>query len=95
MINNFNFVGIGLQGAALANGLDSTVRPPDITQRSLIKVGINDYDSLFATGLGVIGDNLNQLRLQQQTRRAAAQAAAVQGPTATSKPKRTLATPGK
>ncbi len=28
LINNFNFVGVGLQGSALAGGLDSAVRPP-------------------------------------------------------------------
>jgi hypothetical protein len=59
LINNFNFVGIGLQGSALGQGLDPTLRPsvandpahtinPDST-------ALNDYDQLFATALGVIG----------------------------------------
>ena len=55
LVNNFNFVGVGLQGSALSGGLDSTVRPSDINTGPN-NVAINDYDSLFATGLGVIGD---------------------------------------
>lgn len=55
LINNFNFVGGGLQGNALADGLDSTVRPTDILADSA-NVATGYYDSLFATGLGVIGD---------------------------------------
>jgi hypothetical protein len=55
LINNFNFVGVGLQGAALSTGLDDTLRPADINQGPN-NVGINDYDSLFADSLGVIGD---------------------------------------
>jgi hypothetical protein len=55
LINNFNFVGVGLQGSALGQGLDSSVRPTDINQGPN-NVGINDYDSLFASALGVIGD---------------------------------------
>jgi hypothetical protein len=54
LINNFNFVGIGLQGNALSAGLDPTVRPADINNGPN-QVAINDYDQLFATGLGVIG----------------------------------------
>jgi hypothetical protein len=54
LINNFNFVGAGLQGTALANGLDSTVRPTDILTDSA-NVATGYYDNLFATGLGVIG----------------------------------------
>jgi hypothetical protein len=55
LINNFNFVGAGLQGAALSSGLNASLRPPDINQGPN-SVGINDYDNLFATSLGVIGD---------------------------------------
>jgi len=55
LTNNFNFPGIGLQGSALSSGLDSTVRPADINNGAQ-QVGINDYDSLFATSLGVIGE---------------------------------------
>lgn len=55
LITNFNFVGAGLQGAAFSAGLDATVRPDDINQGPN-SVGINDYDSLFTTALGVIGD---------------------------------------
>jgi Carboxypeptidase regulatory-like domain len=54
-ITNFNFPEIGLQGAALGGGLDPAVRPPDINNGPN-QVGINDYDQLFATGLGVIGE---------------------------------------
>jgi hypothetical protein len=57
LISNFNFPEIGLQGAALGGGLGTktTARPPDINQGPN-QVGINDYDSLFATALGVIGE---------------------------------------
>jgi hypothetical protein len=55
LTSNFNFPGVGLQGAALSGGLDPTVRPADINTGPN-SVGINDYDSLFATGLGVIGE---------------------------------------
>jgi Carboxypeptidase regulatory-like domain len=54
LINNFNFVGAGLQGSALAGGLDSTLRPADINQDTN-NVAVNDWDSLFATSLGPIG----------------------------------------
>jgi len=53
LTNNFNFVGVGQTGVSLANGFDSAVRPADILNSS---TATNDYDSLFATGLGVIGD---------------------------------------
>ncbi len=55
LINNFNFVGVGLQGSALSGGLDPSVRPADINNGPQ-QVAINDYDSLFASALGVIGD---------------------------------------
>jgi hypothetical protein len=54
LINNFNFVSAGLQGSALSGGLDHTVRPLDINVDT-DNVAINDYDSLFASALGVIG----------------------------------------
>jgi hypothetical protein len=54
LINNFNFVGIGLQGAALGSGLVASVRPDDINQ--IGSAAVNDYDSTFADELGVIGD---------------------------------------
>jgi hypothetical protein len=52
---NFNYVDLGLQGAYLSGGLDPTVRPADINNGPN-QVGINDYDSLFATALGVVGE---------------------------------------
>ena len=52
---NFNFPGIGLYGAALGAGLNSPLRPSDINTGPN-SVGINDYDSLFAAALGVVGD---------------------------------------
>ena len=54
LINNFNFVGIGLQGAALQNGLDPSVRPSDINNGPY-QVAAYDYDNMFATALGVVG----------------------------------------
>jgi hypothetical protein len=55
LVSDFNFVGAGLAGAGLSQGLDASVRPNDINQDAN-SVGINDYDNLFATALGVIGD---------------------------------------
>jgi hypothetical protein len=55
LVTDFNYPGIGLQGAALSGGLDSTVRPSDIYDGAS-HVAINDYDNLFASALGVIGD---------------------------------------
>jgi hypothetical protein len=55
LISNFNYPGIGLQGAGLSSGLDSSVRPNDIYDGP-DQVAINDYDQLFATGLGVLGE---------------------------------------
>ncbi len=54
LTDNFNFVGVGLQGAALGSGLDPSVRPSDINNGPN-QVAINDYDNSFATALGVIG----------------------------------------
>ena len=67
LVSDFNFPGIGLQGAALQGGLDDSVRPTagngymgtaaiNEGPNAPSNVPINDYDSLFATGLGVIGD---------------------------------------
>lgn len=52
--DDFNFVGVGLQGPALSNGLDPGDRPGDINQGPE-NVGINDYDNMFASALGVVG----------------------------------------
>lgn len=57
-VSNFNFVGAGLAGFALSGGLNSTVRPADIAQGGAINannVAVNDYDQLFTSALGVIG----------------------------------------
>jgi hypothetical protein len=53
LINDYNFVGVGEQGSAIGNGLSSNLRPSDINQVG--SAGVDDYDSLFTTGLGVIG----------------------------------------
>jgi hypothetical protein len=55
LVSNFNFPDIGLQGTYLGGGLDPTVRPADINNGPQ-QVGINDYDSLFADALGVVGE---------------------------------------
>ncbi len=58
-INNFNFVAAGLAGSALGGGLDSSVRPADIAQGGAINannVALTDYDNLFASALGVVGE---------------------------------------
>ncbi|HMG84228.1 MAG TPA: carboxypeptidase-like regulatory domain-containing protein [Terracidiphilus sp.] len=59
LVSNFNFVAAGLQGSALNGGLDPSVRPSDIAtggDNNANSVAINDYDTLFASALGVIGD---------------------------------------
>ncbi|MES2390564.1 MAG: TonB-dependent receptor [Acidobacteriota bacterium] len=55
LINNFNFVSLGDTGAALSGGLggaNPSVRPSDIYTGT---TATGDYDSLFASTLGVIG----------------------------------------
>jgi hypothetical protein len=54
LISDFNYVEGGLTGSALQGGLDPTVRPADINNGPN-QVGINDYDQLFSTALGVVG----------------------------------------
>jgi Carboxypeptidase regulatory-like domain len=59
LISNFNFVSAGLAGGALAGGLDPSVRPGDIASsgpENENNVAVNDYDQLFTTSLGVIGE---------------------------------------
>jgi hypothetical protein len=61
LVNDFNFVGIGATGNALGNGLDNndgepSVRPADIYTDPNHTAAVNDYDSIFASTLGVIGD---------------------------------------
>jgi len=53
-LGDFNFVAAGLQGVAISNGLDSSMRPTTINSSPTAQV--TDYDSLFATTLGLIGD---------------------------------------
>jgi hypothetical protein len=58
LVSNFNFVYGGLTGFALSGGLNPSLRPPDIAQggaNNANNVAVNDYDQLFATALGVIG----------------------------------------
>jgi hypothetical protein len=52
-INNFNTIGEGLQGNAFGAGLPSTSQPAGLNGAS---TAINDYNSAYATALGVIGD---------------------------------------
>ncbi len=59
LISNFNFVYAGLAGSELSGGLDPSVRPADIAQGgadNADNVAVNDYDKLFTSGLGVIGE---------------------------------------
>jgi hypothetical protein len=58
-ISNFNFVEAGLTGYGLSSGLNPSLRPPDIAQGGAANTGnvaVNDYDQLFPTALGVIGE---------------------------------------
>jgi Carboxypeptidase regulatory-like domain len=57
LINDFNGVSIGAAGPALGGGLGGaspSVRPSDIFSDSQ-GTALNDYDGIFATSLGVIG----------------------------------------
>jgi hypothetical protein len=53
-INDFNFVATGLAGATLGQGLNPSLRPSNIDNAS--NIALDDYDQLYATSLGVIGD---------------------------------------
>jgi hypothetical protein len=55
LVNDFNFVGAGLQGSALGGGLDPTLRPGNI-YTDATGTALNDYDNLFAASLGDIGE---------------------------------------
>ncbi len=55
LISNFNFVGAGLTGIAFGNGLDATTRPSNISVTTA-GVATSDFDNLFTTGLGIIGN---------------------------------------
>jgi hypothetical protein len=54
LINNFNFVDAGLQGSAFGGGLPPSEQPADLNATGT-GVAFNDYNNLFASGLGVIG----------------------------------------
>lgn len=57
-VSNFNFVSAGLAGFALSGGLDSSVRPGNIARggaANASNVAVNDYDNVFTSALGVIG----------------------------------------
>ncbi len=54
LVSNFNYVEAGLSGPAFSSGLEPSVRPADISNTPG-QVGINDYDTMFATALGVVG----------------------------------------
>ncbi|MGA7156170.1 MAG: carboxypeptidase-like regulatory domain-containing protein [Acidobacteriaceae bacterium] len=53
-IGDFNFVGAGLTGSALGGGLGASLRPSNINSTS--NVALDDYDNLYATSLGIIGN---------------------------------------
>ncbi len=58
-VNNFNFVEGGLTGYGLSGGLSPSLRPSDIAQggaANASNVAINDYDNLYASALGLIGE---------------------------------------
>jgi hypothetical protein len=54
LIDNFNFAEVGLTGG-LAGGLNASLRPSDINQDPS-NVALNDYDNLFTTALGDLGE---------------------------------------
>ncbi len=55
LINNFNFPEIGLTGSTLQGGLNASLRPATIGSGPN-NVALNDYDQLFTTSLGDIGE---------------------------------------
>jgi hypothetical protein len=61
LLSDFNGVGVGLQGTTLQGGLGPvatsgpTVRPYDIFSDAT-GTAVTDYDTIFALGLGTIGD---------------------------------------
>jgi hypothetical protein len=58
-VSNFNFVSAGLTGFGLSGGLNPSVRPADIAQggaANASNVAVNDYDLLFPSALGIIGE---------------------------------------
>lgn len=58
LVSNFNYVDAGLTGSALSGGLNPTLRPAHIAANgpeNANNVAVNDYDQLFASGLGVVG----------------------------------------
>ena len=82
LISNFNYVHAGLQGSALGGGLDPSVRPTDIASggaNNTNNVAINDYDQLFASALGVIGEIITDYTY---TNKGAAEPAGAGGPRA-------------
>ncbi len=52
-ITNYNFVAVGATGAKLGQGLPSTTHPLGLNGS---QVATNDYDQIYASTLGVIGD---------------------------------------
>jgi Carboxypeptidase regulatory-like domain len=54
LVSDFNYVEGGLTGSALQGGLEPSVRPSDINVGPN-QVGINDWDQLFSSALGVVG----------------------------------------
>ena len=52
LISDFNYPYVGLYGAGLSNGLGASLRPAHINASTAAH---NDFDQLFALGLGVIG----------------------------------------
>jgi hypothetical protein len=58
LVSNFNYVYAGLTGYGLSGGLNPSLRPVDIAQggaSNANNVAVNDYDQLFTTALGDIG----------------------------------------
>jgi hypothetical protein len=53
-INDYNFVQVGEIGATIGQGLPASTLPPGINTSS--QVALHDYDKLYASTLGVIGD---------------------------------------
>ena len=63
LTSNFNFVYAGETGNSLSGGLDPSVRPADIAAggpNNASNVAVDDYDRLFPTALGIVGEIATQ-----------------------------------
>ena len=86
---------LGFQGARLMRRPRSSPFVPPTSTTGAQQVAINDYDNLFATALGVVGEISHQLQLTTTKAPRIPQAPAVPSLPLSSKPRHMSATPGR